>query len=72
MEENTVLPLLARNLTEPLWLHEWTCPLALVNAFEAWIDGDHAHDLHSALGDKPPMQFKREYYISHGPPFVAA
>jgi putative transposase len=57
---------------ECLWLHEWTCPFALVSAFEAWIDGYNEHYLHSALGYKPPRQFEREYYISHGPPFVAA
>lgn len=57
---------------ECLRLQEWTCPLAFVRAFEAWLDGDNEHYLHSALGYKPPRQFEREYYISHGPPFAAA
>jgi hypothetical protein len=30
------------------------------------------HYLHSALGYKPPRQFEREYYTSHGTQFTAA
>jgi putative transposase len=57
---------------ECLWLQEWTCPFALSRAFGAWVDHDNAHDLHSALGDKTPEQYEREYPSRHSPPFVAA
>ena|SRR5918996_4933818 len=42
-----------------LWLHEWRCPFALASALAAWIDDDHEHYLHSALGYKTPRQFER-------------
>jgi putative transposase len=57
---------------ECLWLQEWKCPLALVNTLESWITYYNAQYLHSALGYKPPMQFEREYYSRHSPPFAAA
>jgi putative transposase len=57
---------------ECLWLQEWTCPLELTKALHAWITDDNEHDLHSALGYKPPRQFEREYHLSHGTQFTAA
>lgn len=64
---------LMRTLKEEcLWLTEWTCPFALINALEAWIADYNEHYLHSALGYKPPRQFEREYYASHGTQFTAA
>jgi len=57
---------------ECLWRHEWTCPVALASALAAWIDDYHEHYLHSALGDKTPRQFARDYYTRHSTPFVAA
>jgi putative transposase len=57
---------------EYLWLHEWTCPVTLARALEAGIADYHEHYLHSALGDKPPRQFERDYLISHGTQFTAA
>jgi hypothetical protein len=39
-----------RTLTEEcLGLREWRCPLALVNALEAWITSDNEQYLHAAL-----------------------
>jgi putative transposase len=55
-----------------LWRQEWTCPSALISALTVGIDDDKAHDLHSALGDKSPGQFARDYDTSRSPPFVAA
>ena len=55
-----------------LWLTEWTCPFALIKALEAWIADYNEHYLQSALGDKPPRQFERDYYTRHSTPFVAA
>jgi putative transposase len=57
---------------ECLWLQEWTSPFALASAFETWIEDYNEHYLHSALGYKPPRQFERAYYLSHGTQFVAA
>jgi transposase InsO family protein len=57
---------------ECLWLQEWTCPLAFGSALDKWINDDNTHDLHSALGDKTPRQFERDYDSSHSTPFVAA
>ena len=57
---------------ECLWLHEWTCPFALIRATGAWIDDYNEHYLHSALGYKTPKQVEWEYYTGHSPPFVAA
>jgi putative transposase len=57
---------------ECLWLQEWTCPFTLLQALEGWVADDHEYDLHSALGYKPPARFERNYYRSHGPPFLAA
>jgi putative transposase len=57
---------------ECLWLQEWTCPLALTSALEAWMDEYNEHYLHSALGYKTPRQFERDYYHSPSPPFLAA
>jgi putative transposase len=57
---------------ECLGLRDWTCPVALIQALEAWIADDHAHYLHSALGYKPPRPFAREYHISHGTQLPAA
>ena len=57
---------------ECLWLQEWSCPFALIKALEVWIADDNEHDLHSALSDKPPRQFERDYHSSHSSPFVAA
>jgi putative transposase len=57
---------------ECLWLHEWTCPLVLVRALEAWIDDYNEQYLHSALGYKTPRQFERDDYTRHSTPFVTA
>lgn len=57
---------------ECLWLQEWTCPFELIHAFEGWVADYNEHYLHSTLGYKPPAQFERDYYRSHGPPFLAA
>jgi putative transposase len=57
---------------ECLWRQEWTCPFELIQAFEGWVADYNEHDLHSTLGYKPPAQFERDYYRSHGPPFLAA
>ena len=57
---------------EGLWRHEWTSPVTLANALERWIDHDHEHDLHSALGYQPPRPFEREYHSSHRTQFTAA
>jgi putative transposase len=57
---------------ECLWLQEWTCPFELIQAFEAWVEDYNEHYLHSTLGYMPPAQFERDYYKSHGPPFLAA
>lgn len=57
---------------ECLWLTAWSSPSALIRALEAWVDDDNAHDLHSALGDKTPRPFEREYPHRHRTPFVAA
>jgi putative transposase len=64
---------LMRTLKEEcLWLTEWTGPFALIKALEAWITDYNEHDLHSALGYKPPRQFEWDYYTRHSTPFVAA
>ena len=55
-----------------LGLRDGTCPFALIKALEAGIADDHEHDLHSALGSKPPRQFAREYHIRHGTQLPAA
>jgi transposase InsO family protein len=57
---------------ECLWLHEWTCPFALISAVGAWIDNYNEHYPHSALGYKTPRQVERDYYTCHSPPFAAA
>jgi transposase InsO family protein len=57
---------------ECLWLQEWTCPFELMTALESGIATYNEHYLHSALGYKPPRQFEREYYTSHGTQFTAA
>jgi putative transposase len=57
---------------EGLWLREWTCPLELVTALEAWMITYNEQYLHSALGYKTPQQFERDHHISPGPPFLAA
>jgi putative transposase len=57
---------------EGLWLQEWTCPLAWFEALTYWINQHNGHYLHSALGDKPPSQFEREYHSSHGTQLPAA
>ena len=57
---------------ECLWLQEWTCPVPLASVLKTWVDDDNAHDLHSTLGYKPPRQFEREYYRSHGTQLPAA
>jgi putative transposase len=57
---------------ECLWLHEWTCPFTLIRALGTWIEHYNAHYLHSALGYKPPREFEREYYVSHGTQLPAA
>jgi putative transposase len=57
---------------ECLWLHEWTSPLTLASALERWIDDYNEHDLHSALGYKPPRPFERKYHCRHGTQFTAA
>jgi putative transposase len=54
-----------------LGLQEWTCPFALLKAFEAWIADDNAPYVPSALGDQPPRPFEREYYASHGTQYTA-
>jgi len=54
------------------WLREWTCPLALIAALEAWISTDNEQYLHSALGDKSPRPYERDYDNSPSPPFLAA
>jgi transposase InsO family protein len=55
-----------------LWLQEWTCPVGLMKGLDAWLDHDHAHDWHSALGDQSPRQFERNDHTCHSTPFVAA
>jgi hypothetical protein len=57
---------------EGLGLRDWTCPVELIKALEAWIADDHEPYLHSALGYKPPRQVEREYHISHGTQLPAA
>jgi putative transposase len=57
---------------ECLWLQEWTSLFALIRALEAWIVEYNEHYLHSALGYQSPRQFERNYFRSHGTPFVAA
>jgi putative transposase len=57
---------------ECLWLREWTCPFELIRVLEGWMAHYNEHYRHSALGYKPPAQFERDYYRSHGPPFLAA
>jgi putative transposase len=57
---------------ECLWLQEWTCPFALRRAIGSGVEDDNAHDLHSALGDKTPGPYEREYHSSHSAPFMAA
>jgi transposase InsO family protein len=57
---------------ECLWPQEWTCPLALREALSNWIKWENEHALHSALGDKAPRQFEREYHLSHGTQLPAA
>jgi putative transposase len=57
---------------ECLWLQEWTCPVALIQALDDGVADDNEHYLHSALGSMPPAQFERDYYRRHGPPFLAA
>jgi putative transposase len=57
---------------ECIWLQEWSCPFPLIRALERWIVQYNEYYLHAALGDKPPRQFEREYYLSHGPQFTAA
>lgn len=57
---------------ECLWLQEWPCPFALSRTLGDWIDYYNGQYLHSALGDKTPGQYEREYHISHRSPFVAA
>ena len=57
---------------EHLWLQEGTCPFPLVSALGTWIEHDNVHDLHAALGYKPPRPFEREYHLSHGTQLPAA
>jgi transposase InsO family protein len=57
---------------ECLWIRGWTCPFELIRALEGWIADYNHHYLHSALGNKPHVRFERDYYRSHGPPFLAA
>jgi transposase InsO family protein len=57
---------------ECLWLRDRTCPFELIQALEAWVADYNEDYLHSTLGYKPPAQFERDYYRSHGPPFLAA
>jgi putative transposase len=57
---------------ECLWLQEWACPLELTSSFARWVGHYNGHNLHSSLGYKTPNQFERDYYGSHGPPFLAA
>jgi putative transposase len=57
---------------ECLWLQEWTCSFTLANVLKTWIDDYNEHDLHSALGYKPPRQFERDYHLSHGTQLPAA
>jgi putative transposase len=57
---------------ECLWLQEWTCPFELMTALESGIAAYNEHYLHSSLGYKPPRQFERAYYTSHGTQFTAA
>jgi putative transposase len=57
---------------ECLGLTEWTCPFELINALEVWIADYNEHDLHSALGYKPPRQFEREYHTCHSTQFAVA
>jgi putative transposase len=57
---------------ECLWLQEWTCPVTLASVLETRVDDYNEHYLHSALGYRPPRQFEREYYRSHGTQLPAA
>jgi putative transposase len=57
---------------ECFWLHEWTCPFTLANAFETCITDYNERYLHSTLGYKTPRQFEWAYHTSHGTQFAAA
>ena len=57
---------------ECLWLSEWTRPFELGRALADGITSDNDHDLHSALGYRPPRPCERDYHRSHSSPFVAA
>jgi putative transposase len=55
-----------------LWRQEWTCPVTLASALTTWIDDYNEYYWHSSLGYKPPRQFEREDYHSHGTQLPAA
>ena len=57
---------------ECLGLQAWTCSFTLARVLKTWLDDDHEHSLHSALGYKPPRQFERDYHLSHGTQLPAA
>jgi putative transposase len=57
---------------ECLWLQEWACPFALLQALEGCISYYNEHYLHFALGYKAPARFERDYHNGHSLPFLAA
>jgi putative transposase len=57
---------------ECLWRKDWTGPLTLITALDAWLTTANAPSLHSALGYKSPGQFERDDDNSPSPPFLAA
>jgi putative transposase len=70
---NAVTERVMRTLREEcLGLNEWTGPIELSRALEAWITDYNKQYLHSSLGYRTPRQFELEYQRSHSSPFVAA
>ncbi len=55
-----------------LWLPDWSSPFAWVRALGTWIDTDHHHDRHAALGDRTPRKAAMEYHNRPSTPLVAA
>jgi transposase InsO family protein len=57
---------------ECLWLKAWRGPFELIHALACGITSDTAHDVHAALGAKPPRPFAQAYHPSPGTPCTAA
>jgi putative transposase len=55
-----------------LWLQAWSGPFQVISPLASWIADDHEHELHSALGDKTPRPYARDYHSRHRPPCAAA